>query len=480
MTSSYRRLPQIAARLAPSCRSGDRCDHEAGTGGDNLPARGFCHTHIVCSAGLARAGRKSGRLWDSGQRLSLVHKGTKCGLYGAAGAAIALVAWYPGHWLIVLIVLPAVWSTAASRCCSLSLWGGYYLTGARDIPLVCERFFVGHGELFANAAIASGVAFWLGQAILLSAPWALLTPRTNAGRRTWRVVVATLLVSVPPLGMIGWLSPLHVASALFPGWQLAGLTLGVCALGTAAGVWRSKVAPIIGVLLTAAAMVAHSFSQRPEGPTGWVAVNTSFGRLDQRDYDALYKRTEAVRATADRQFELGARVVVLPEEVIGLWRPSTRYWWSRYLEPLARTDRTLVLGVDLGDRESLRGHSDNEDYSLTYTDSAVVLGAGHGRFDSRQPVPAGLWRPWANVSATPGHVMQGYLHLAGRRAAFSICYEDFLWWPHWRLLVDRPDVFVGMSNEWFSADLALANIQQQSAESIAKLAGVPLLRAMNR
>jgi hypothetical protein len=445
-----------------------------------MPARGFVYTHIFCNAGLARAGRKSGRLWDSDQRATLLHRGTKCGLYGAAGGAIASLAWYPGHWLIILILLPLMWSTATIRCCSLSLWGGYYLTGTRDIPLVCERFFVGHGELSANAAIASGVAFWLGQAILLSAPWALLTPRANAARRTWRVAAATLLVSVPPLGMIGWLSPLHVASALYPGWQLAGLTLGVCALGTAASVRRSKVAPVIGVLLTAAAMVAHTFGQRPEAPAGWVAVNTSFGRLDQKDYVALYARTEAVWATAERQFELGARVVVLPEEVIGLWRPAMRYWWSGHLEHLARTHRTLILGVDLVDSDSTVGLSGKESRSLRYNDSAVIAGAERGRFDSRQPVPAGLWRPWANVSATPGDVMQGYLDLAGRRTAFSICYEDFLWWPHWRLLVDRPNVLVGMSNGWFSAELALANIQRQSVESIAKLAGVPLLRSVNQ
>ncbi|MFP3554129.1 conjugal transfer protein TraB [Paraburkholderia sp. SIMBA_049] len=406
--------------------------------------------------------------------------GMRCGAYGAAGVAIALLAWYPGRWLSVLILLPLIWSTTSSRWSALSLWAAYYLTGARDIPLVCERFFVGHGELSANAAIVSGVAFWLAQGILLSAPWALLTPRTDAARRAWRVAAATVLVSVPPLGMIGWLSPLHIASVLYPGWQLPGLALGACAMGTAACVRRSNGARVIGILLMAAAMVAHTFGQRPEGPAGWVAVNTSFDRLDQRDYAALYTRTEAIMAIAKRQFELGARVVILPEDVIGLWRPSVRYWWSSYLKQLARTDRTLILGVDLQDRESFGGLSDNEDLSLRYTDSALVLGVGHWRFDSRQPVPVGLWRPWAGVSATPGDVMQGYLDLAGRRAAFSICYEDFLWWPHWRLFVDRPDVLISMSNGWFDFDLGLGRIQQQSADSIARLADVPLLRAVNR
>jgi hypothetical protein len=112
---------------------------------------------------------------------------------------------------------------------------------------------------------------------------------------------------------------------------------------------------------------------------------------------------------------------------------------------------------------------------LRYTDSAMVVGAADERFDSRQPVPAGLWRPGAAVSASLPHLV-----IASQRVAFSICYEDFLWWPHWRLLTDRPDVLVGMSNGWFSAELDLAHIQQQSVQSIAQLPGVPLLRAVNR
>jgi apolipoprotein N-acyltransferase len=147
---------------------------------------------------------------------------------------------------------------------------------------------------------------------------------------------------------------------------------------------------------------------------------------------------------------------------------------------LAASNKTLTLGVDLVDTGSLAGGSVPGGPFLRYTDSALVIGADAERFDSCQPVPAGLWRLWADVSATAGSLTQPYLVVAGRRTAFSICYEDLLWWPHWRLLVDRPDVFVGMSNNWFSADLALAHIQRQSAQSIAKLAGVPFLRALNQ
>jgi apolipoprotein N-acyltransferase len=211
-----------------------------------------------------------------------------------------------------------------------------------------------------------------------------------------------------------------------------------------------------------------------------MAVDTSPGRLDQRDYVALHARSVATMQAAQREFESGVRVVVLPEELVGLWRPAMRYWWRDYLQHLAASNKTLILGVDLVETGSLPVGAISGEPFLRYTDSAVVVGAGDGRFDSRQPVPAGLWRPWAKVSATPGRLTQRYLVVAGRRIAFSICYEDFLWWPQWRLLIDRPDVMVSMSNGWFYADLALAHIQQQNMQSIAQVVGVPLLRAVNR
>ena len=79
------------------------------------------------------------------------------------------------------------------------------------------------------------------------------------------------------------------------------------------------------------------------------------------------------------------------------------------------------------------------------------------------------------MSATRGSLMQSCLNIAGRRAAFSICYEDFLWWPHWRLLMDQLDILISTSNGWFDADLHTYT-HEQSVRSVAQLAGVPLLR----
>ncbi|TAM48971.1 MAG: conjugal transfer protein TraB [Paraburkholderia sp.] len=395
-----------------------------------------------------------------------------------AGAAIALIAWFPGHWLIALLALPAIWALAKGRGSATAVWIGYYLAGARDIPIACERFFAGHGELSQAAALELGILLWFLQAIALAAPWALAKPNNCQLGHAWRAAAATLLTCVPPLGIIGWLSPLHVASELFPGGRLVALLLGLAAIATAASITRSAWARLAVVPIAGLALVAH-LSEQPHTPKGWVAVNSTFGKLDQSNYSALFRRSQEAMLAAQAAFDGGDQVVILPEEAVGLWRPAVRFWWEPFVTSLTGSRRTLVLGADLpvsGTDDATPGLSKE----FRYTDSAIVLGATHGRLDSRQPVPGGLWRPGARVSARLGSLRQRYQIVAGKLVGFSICYEDYLLWPHWRLYLHRPDLLVSMANDWFASDLALSHIQLQSIESVARLSAVPLLRTVNR
>ncbi|WP_258187828.1 conjugal transfer protein TraB [Trinickia symbiotica] len=397
----------------------------------------------------------------------------------ASGSAIALLAWYPGHWLLVLLVLPLAWAVQPCRARAFALWAGYYLTAARDIPIACERFFSAHHELSNTAALAVGMAFWLAQAALLALPWTILKADRTASARAWRAAAATIVSAVPPLGIIGWVSPLHVASTLFPGWQLTGAALGLVTIVIAASVPLFPRTAVAAVPVIIAVLLANFDEPKRHIPAGWVAVSSRFGRLDPSQYRAVFDRSQSAIIAAQTAFAAGAQVVILPEETIGLWRPSTHFWWRPFLAQLVARGQTLVLGADLlsgaggADAVSLDEH-------FRYTDSALILGDTLGRFESRQPVPGGLWRPGARVSAKLGSITQRHLIIERKRVAFSICYEDYLLWPHWRLFVDRPDVLVSMANDWFAHDLALAQIQRQSVESIARLSGVPLLRAVNR
>nr|WP_269503945.1 conjugal transfer protein TraB [Burkholderia sp. IMCC1007] len=349
---------------------------------------------------------------------------------------------------------------------------GYYLAGARDIPVVSMRFFSGYGELTRPEGLVLGFLFWIAQACVLATPWAVLKPGPNAGAARYALcaAVATVLVTVPPLGIIGWLSPAYVASTLFPGWKAPGLMLGVTAIACAASVSHGPPVRHAATLLLILSAVARSVASAPEVSSSWVALDTRLSRFDQSSYALLYARTQQVQAITQHAFTAGATVVVMPEEIVGLWRPAMDYWWRDDIQALVSAKRTLIIGMDL----TVSGTP------FRYTDSAIIVGASRGRIDSRQPVPVALWRPGAAVSAIRGGMMQSNVIVAGKRVAFSICYEDLLWWPHWRVLLQSPDVLISLANSWFDSDLALVHIQRQGIAAIARLSGTPLLRAVNR
>ncbi|WP_240202021.1 hypothetical protein [Burkholderia sp. LMG 13014] len=110
---------------------------------------------------------------------------------------MALSAWYPGHWHVLLLLLSAVWSRVRGRASALAIWMSNYLAGARDIPVVCMRFFSGYGEMRRPEAFVLGFLFWIAQACVLAAPWAVLKPKPNAGAARYALcaTVATVLVT---------------------------------------------------------------------------------------------------------------------------------------------------------------------------------------------------------------------------------------------------------------------------------------------
>jgi apolipoprotein N-acyltransferase len=390
------------------------------------------------------------------------------------GGVVALVAWYPGHLRAALLVMPWVWACSLSRRRAFVLWLGYYLVAARDIPAMCSRFFTGAHETSPAAAIALGVGFWLASSAMLAAPWGVLAQRSaGAAQRASRAMLATVLVTLPPAGFIGWVSPLHASSALYPGWGIVGLVLGLVAIASMTVIDRRGGAAAVVVLCGLALVANATFEVRP-APAGWVGLSTRLGVLSDHDYPALYRRTMDVQKVASEAFAGGATVVVSPESIAGPWRASTGLWWRDYASELRTRGESILLGVDITDDDAFIRSG-----VVRYADAVIALGASHGAFASRQPMPVGDWRPGTAATAVSGRLSQPFLVLGGLRVAMSICYEDMLWWPHWRMLIQRPDVVVSVANNWFIAGTALEAIQTQSIESVAQLVGRPLVRARN-
>ncbi|OYV42152.1 MAG: hypothetical protein B7X10_06875, partial [Burkholderiales bacterium 21-58-4] len=69
---------------------------------------------------------------------------------------------------------------------------------------------------FGTQALAFGVVAWIASSALLALPWMIAGTPTGA-------VAAVLLDAIPPIGLIGWLSPLTASGWLYPGQGMAGV-----------------------------------------------------------------------------------------------------------------------------------------------------------------------------------------------------------------------------------------------------------------
>jgi apolipoprotein N-acyltransferase len=381
------------------------------------------------------------------------------------GVAIAYLAWSSLGSLLFLLFVPILWSYQPSRGRSFAFMLGYYLACARDVPVVVSRFF-------PSLNIGFGVGIWVVHATLLASVWYLVWPRREASHRAvfFRFVIALVLLAMPPIGIIGWLSPMLVAGQLFPGWGYGGAGLAMVVLAFMAVAARLKVDSrvVAGVFagFIALSSCANLLYQPPAVPAGWTAINTRYGEFPDNPTSG-YERHQALIADVKRRLDAGDKFIVLPEEVAGKWRPATEFWWNEIAASAKTSGAIVLIGVDLFDGPQFR-------------DSLLVLGATEGHIASRQPIPIGLWRPWAKESAIADWTQSGVRQLRGRQVAFSFCYEDLLVWPMMTSMWHRPSVIISVANNWFGEGLSEPDIQKQSIESMARLFGVPLVRAVNR
>lgn len=387
------------------------------------------------------------------------------------GAAIGWIAWTAvSPWAVLLLLtLPIVWAACPTRIQAGSLYVGYLLAGTHDIPAILTAFF-------PAVSVGLGYLLWLVLACVLALPWICLwRPHMTAWQAAWRCLAAVTLVTLPPLGFIGWLSPLAVAGQLFPGWGFAGAALGLSTLALLAAAARLALdrsfAPLSGipVLILAVAWSANVVTLPTDLPAGWRGLDTHLGRYPDDLPGRLAWHAQLI-AAVDR--EIATRppgLLVLPEEILGVKDSMVSSAWSEVALRAHRAGIVVLAGVDLPLED---GH---------YLDSLWRLGDGPPVFAmARVPMPLGQWHPWRTPSS-PMHIVLGQTHtIEGLRVGVSFCYEDFLFWVQaLTMLGQRPDVLISVANNWFDPGADAQRIQARHIELWARLWGLPLIRATN-
>jgi Carbon-nitrogen hydrolase len=409
----------------------------------------------------------NGWLADSGFKITFAAGAVK---FLLLGALVGWFAWGEGveFWrLASLLVLPLAWGFAGSRWAGSMLMAGYHLAGSRGLP-------AGTGVFFGDSEpVWFGWLIWAAACALLTLPFTLLW--SDQGRaRMWRFMAAAAVSLVPPLAVVGWLSTLSVAGAVYPGWGWAGLVLTIGLMGALVmrhGRW-------IG-LFSVMAVLANGlvYFAEADAPAHWRGRDTSFPQLSSAGSDdagmllAAMQRVEWVKNFA--KSVPANTVVVLPETVLGSFDGVSILSLNDTENALRVRGSRILVGAELMQSDS----------NLHYENVVVVLGsqANEKRFAVQNiPVPVAMWKPWASDGALANVLGRGnVIQVNGVGAGVLICYEQLLAYSLLRTLFEKPDVLVAVSNHWWARNTSIPVIQQQTVQAFSRLFSVGVVIARN-
>lgn len=370
-------------------------------------------------------------------------------LAGAIGAA----AW--GSSLAALALAPlavSLWATRTTRLAAWLVMLAYYLAAARGLPFGAARFFGNDTPAIFSALL------WFGASLALSAPWACLWARQGY---YWRVPLALVLCTVPPVGLVGWANPATAAGVFFPALGWLGLVAMVAALA-ALCYWPTRVGAALAVAALAGALVSS-----PAAPSWIQAHQTTYGgsggagRDFMRDYAANQSMIELAVSSK-------APFVLFPETVAGLWTPATAELWEDAAAHLRATGRTALVGAEV----PIEGTGKTRN-------ALVFVGHHSGELVQRIPVPVSMWKPWADAGTEANLFGDGIGQVNGKRAAVLVCYEQLLVWPMLLSQAAGPEIVIGAANDYWAAETSIPGIQTITLSAWSRLFSVPLVVAVN-
>ncbi len=354
------------------------------------------------------------------------------------------------------VLFPALWALAPTRLGAALISAGYFLAASRGLPQGFSNFY--------GAGFEAGIVLWVAASLLFVATHALLWTARRGRGRVFRYGVIAVLLSVPPLGIVGWAHPITAAGILFPGWSWLGL--GAAAIGLL--VITTGYRPIAILTLGGLWIWSAANWTAPGLPQGWVGVDTEFSGSNGA-YAGYQQHLETIRRVRE-EARAGASVVVLPESALGVWTPTIERLWTRALEDL---DTTVYGGAVIADQSGY--------------DNVMLELKGKGtslRYRQRMPVPISMWQPWLSLVWEPAGARADFfvnpiVSVRGTQVVTLICYEQLLVWPFLQSSLGSPAALIAPANGWWTGGTDIVAIQVAATTAWARLFDLPLVLAIN-
>jgi len=385
-------------------------------------------------------------------------------LLPALAAATGVIAW-SGHLATIPLSLmaPLLFYHAKSRKHAYASMFCYYAAATWPLIPGARAFFGLQGTPLI------GLFLCLAAAALLALPWGLLFTG-GRGRAVLSVPLCILLNAIPPLGIIGWASPLLSAGVLFPGSKWFGVALILAFLS----LFRFKPAQSV-VCLTFCAFVFQFQYTQPQLPAGWEAVNTNYGGSGQgeTDFTTEYNTHQSMQNTI---LESRAAVLLFPEHLVTNSNESTEAFWGDTLTSVATEHRTILIGAGINQPADSRNPFDQN----RYLNALLARGEENTAvYQQRIPIPIAMWKPFGHEGVPLNLFARGTIHVHNQNAAVLICYEQVLVWPFLSSALEHPTILLTTANDYWAKNTRIPAIQQSSAMSWARLFHIPVLSATN-
>lgn len=349
------------------------------------------------------------------------------------------------------MVFPALWSLAGSRVGAALVAAAYFLGASRGLPEGVSIFF--------GSDLVLGLGLWFAAAGAFVCVNAVFWTKRGGWQPPCRYLFANVLMSLPPLGIVGWANPLTAAGIVFPGSGWLGLAVSMALLMLATTKHGWPAVAIAGVFSLASAVLWVE----PESRHGWIGIDTNFsaGREQYADHQQQISTLGLVKAAAAD----GASFVVLPESALGIWTPTTEALWRASLIDVTVTviGGGVVLQTD--------GY---ENLMIT-----VTAAGSNELYRQRMPVPVSMWQPWSKGGAEAGFFSNAVVELSGVRLAILLCYEQLLVWPVLHSAWMQPDTLVATGNAWWTGSTNILPIQRAASVAWARLFNLTLTMAYN-
>jgi apolipoprotein N-acyltransferase len=273
----------------------------------------------------------------------------------------------------------------------------------------------------------------------------------DGAQRFWRIPAALFFSAIPPIGVIGWASPLTAAGLLYPGTGLVGLA----ATALTEAIW-----PVHPKAIAAAILAANLLYVPPAQPPEIKALNTA-------DRPDTFQKEESARQAGHNST---ASLTILHEGAVRRWTEATEAYWADTINHLKTTKRTALIGAG----RPIPGSDE-------FNNSVLTIGASPApRFDQRIPIPVGMWKPLGPADGVPLNLTgPGTRNDGQHRLALLICYEQLLVWPMVHSALESPTLIVGISNATWTKDTYIPAAQEACLQAWSRLFGIPYVSAVN-